>query len=217
MAHFMDSDPLHGRVVAGLANIGLALRTQQWQATGQRGLNPTQGQILTILRARPEGLSLAELAAELGVTPATASGSVAAMVRKRLVGKRRLPTNKRAVLIRLTASGQREADRSVAWHDTLFRAVDQLSQHQQEVLLVALLKMIRFLQEDGAITQARMCVTCRYFRPYQYEDLYRPHHCEFAQAAFGTRELRLDCAEHQPNADPDATVVWTRFNNQGVG
>ena len=216
MSHFMDSDPLHGRVVAGLAKIGLALRTQQWQATGQRGLNPTQGQILTILRARPEGLSLAELAGELGVTPATASGSVAALVRKRLVGKRRLATNKRAVLIRLTASGQREADRSVAWHDMLFRAVDQLSQHQQEVLLVALLKMIRFLQEDGAISQARMCVTCRYFRPYQYEDLYRPHHCDFAQAAFGTRELRLDCAEHQPNADPDATVVWARFNNQGV-
>ncbi len=215
MAHFMDSDPLHGRVVAGLAKMGLALRTQQWQATGQRGLNPTQGQILTILRARPEGLSLAELAAEMGVTPATASGSVAALVRKRLVGKRRLPTNRRAVLIRLTTSGQREADRSVAWHDMLFRAVDQLSEHQQEVLLVALMKMIRFLQEDGAISQARICVTCRHFRPFQYNDLYRPHHCDFAQAAFGTRELRLDCAEHVPTADPDATWIWNRFNKQG--
>lgn len=217
MSHFMDSDPLHGRVVTGLAKIGLALRTQQWQATGQRGLNPTQGQILTILRARPDGVSLAELASELGVTPATASGSVAALVRKRLVGKRRLPTNKRAVLIRLTATGQREADRSVAWHDMLYRAVDQLSQHQQEVLLVALMKMIRFLQEDGAISQARMCVTCKHFRPFQYNDLYRPHHCDFAQAGFGTRELRLDCAEHVPTSDPDATTIWTRFTNQGGG
>lgn len=215
MAHFMDSDPLHGRVVAGLAKIGLALRTQQWQATGQRGLNPTQGQILAILRARPDGISLAELASELGVTPATASGSVAALVRKRLVGKRRLPTNKRAVVIRLTATGQREADRSVAWHDMLFRAVDQLSQHQQEVLLVALMKMIRCLQEEGAVTQARMCVTCKHFRPFQYSDLYRPHHCDYAQAGFGTRELRLDCAEHVATADPDATFI--RFNNQGGG
>jgi DNA-binding MarR family transcriptional regulator len=211
----MDSDPLHGRVVAGLAKIGLALRTQQWQATGQRGLNPTQGQILTILRARPDGLSLAELAGELGVKPATASASVTALVRKRLVGKRPLPKNRRAVVIRLTASGQREADRSVSWHDMLFRAVDQLSEHQQEVLLVALMKMIRALQEDGAITQARMCLTCRYFKPFQYNDLYRPHHCDFAQAAFGTRELRLDCAEHQPSADADATLIWTRFTRQG--
>ena len=105
MSHFMDSDPLHWRVVTGLAKIGLALRTQQWQATGQRGLNPTQGQILTILRARPDGVSLAELAGELGVKPATASASVTALVRKRLVGKRPLPKNRRAVVIRLTASG----------------------------------------------------------------------------------------------------------------
>ena len=60
-----------------------------------------------------------------------------------------------------------------------------------------------------------MCLTCRHFKPFQYNDLYRPHHCDFAQAAFGTRELRLDCAEHQPSCDADATPDLDSFHPPG--
>jgi hypothetical protein len=69
-------EPLDKRVTTGLAKVGLALKQQAWAEAGGRGLTPTQGQVLALLRANPEGLRLGQLAGQLGVTaapPPTAS------------------------------------------------------------------------------------------------------------------------------------------------
>ena len=80
--------PLDKRVTIGLAKIGIALKQQAWAEAGGRGLTPTQGQVLALLRANRDGLRLRALAEQLGVTAATASDSVTALHRKGLVDKR---------------------------------------------------------------------------------------------------------------------------------
>ncbi len=184
-------------VTTGLAKIGLVLRHEAWQERTETGLTPTQSQILALLGARGGPATLGELAAELGVSAPTASDSVAALAAKGLVSKAR----GRTLAIALTASGRREAERAARWPDVLLAAVEALSPEEQAVFLRGLTTMIRVLQDQGRIPLARMCATCSFFRPNVHDDPERPHHCAYADVAFGDRQLRLDCADWRA---PDA-------------
>jgi IS1 family transposase len=63
-----------------------------------------------------------------------------------------------------------------------------------------LLELIAGLQRHGAISVARMCVTCRFFRRDAHPNPARPHHCALVDAPLSSGELRVDCAEHEPRA-----------------
>jgi DNA-binding MarR family transcriptional regulator len=204
-------EPLDRRVTIGLAKIGIALKQQAWAEAGGRGLNPTQGQVLALLRANSGGLRLRALAEQLGVTAATASDSVAALHRKGLVAKEPTARDGRGVVVVLTPTGSREAAAAAAWPDFLLEAVGELSNAEQATFLRALVSMIRTLQERGRIPVARMCVTCRFFQPFRHDDPARPHHCAFVDAAFGDGELRLDCPDHLTAPADQAANTWEAF------
>jgi DNA-binding MarR family transcriptional regulator len=203
--------PLDKRVTIGLAKIGIALKQQAWAEAGGRGLTPTQGQVLALLRANPDGLRLGALAEQLGVTAATTSDSVTALQRKGLVTKEPMAGDGRGVIVLLTPTGTREAAAAAAWPDFLLEAVGELSTVEQAAFLRALVSMIRTLQEKGRIPVARMCVSCRFFRPYQHDDPARPHHCAFVDAPFGDGELRLDCPDFRTAPDEQAAQTWLAF------
>jgi DNA-binding MarR family transcriptional regulator len=203
--------PLDKRVTIGLAKIGIALKQQAWAEAGGRGLTPTQGQVLALLRANPEGLRLGALAEQLGVTAATTSDSVTALQRKGLVTKEPMAGDGRGVIVLLTPTGTREAAAAAAWPDFLLEAVGELSTVEQATFLRALVSMIRTLQEKRRIPVARMCVSCRFFRPYQHDNPARPHHCAFVDAPFGDGELRLDCPDFRTAPDEQAAQTWLAF------
>jgi DNA-binding MarR family transcriptional regulator len=207
-------EPLVRRVTTGLAKVGIALKAQAWAEAGGRGLTPTQGQVLALLRASPGGLRPGALADQLGVTAATTSDSVAALVRKGLVAKEPLPGDGRAVLVRLTPAGTREAAAAAAWPDFLLEAVDELSPAEQAAFLRGLVTMIRTLQARGRIPVARMCVSCQFFRPFRHDDPARPHHCAFVDAPFGDGELRLDCPDHAAAPAEQAERTWRVFREE---
>jgi hypothetical protein len=94
----------------------------------------------------------------------------------------------------------------------LLAAVDALDPAEQAVFLRALTRIIRELQERGEITVARMCASCRFFRPDVHADRARPHHCAFVDAPFGDRELRLDCADQEPLEPAEAAALWAAFD-----
>jgi DNA-binding MarR family transcriptional regulator len=204
-------EPLDKRVTIGLAKIGIALKQQAWAEAGGRGLTPTQGQVLALLRANPGGLRLGVLAEQLGVTAATTSDSVTALHRKGLVAKESSAGDGRGVVVVLTSTGIREAAAAAAWPDFLLEAVDELSPAEQTTFLRALVAMIRTLQEKGRIPVARMCVSCRFFRPFVHNDAARPHHCAFVDAPFGDGELRLDCPDHRTAPAQQAAQNWQTF------
>jgi DNA-binding MarR family transcriptional regulator len=207
-------EPLARRVTTGLAKVGLALKQQAWAEAGGRGLSPTQGQVLALLRANPGGLRLGELATQLGVTAATTSDSVSALRRKGLVTKTPLAGDGRAVVVRLTPAGTREAAAAAAWPDFLLEAVGELSAAEQAAFLRGLVTMIRTLQIRGRIPVARMCVSCRFFQPFRHRGEALPHHCEFVDAPFGDGELRLDCPDHATAPAEQADHTWRVFREE---
>src|SRR5690349_5113462 len=117
----LETDPIAPRVVTGLAKIGLATRHQAWSEG--RGLTPSQGQILALLRAHPQrSMRVTELAAALAVTAPTASVAVAALEQKGLVRKAKAPDDARARAITLTDEGEHQAHRAANWSDFLLTA-----------------------------------------------------------------------------------------------
>ena len=200
------------RTLVALSKVGLALREQAWKDSAPRGLNPTQAQVLKILARRgPGGLRLSAIAEQLGVTAPTASDSVSTLEGKGLVIKGPAPDDGRALAVALTEDGRAAAGELAAWPDLLLEAVDVLDAQEEEVLLKALLKIIRSLQRSGRIAPARMCVTCRYFRPHAHESAEAPHHCAFVDAPFGDGSLRVDCVDHEDADAATASEIWQAF------
>lgn len=193
------SGPVAARLVTGLAKIGLALKHGARREAGARGLSPTQAEILVLL-SRPGGPATpAGLARDLGVGLPTVSEALGPLVGKGLVRRERSSKDGRVVELSLTPEGRAEAERLAGWPDFLLDGLAALSAEEQEVLLRAVVKLIRSLQDQGRIPVARMCPTCRFFRPHAHpEDPERPHHCAFVDAPFGERSIRLDCPDHAP-------------------
>lgn len=193
---------MEARIREGLSRVGLAMRIEDWDRAKASGLNPTQLAVLGLLEGRGEGgLGVSEIAAHLGVAQPTATDSINALERKGLLEKRPGAADRRAVRVVPTPEGLaalREAGRR---ESAAGQAVAALDAGAQEALLLSLVKMIRHLQEAGAIPVQRMCVNCRHFAPFVHADAARPHHCRFVDAAFGERELRIDCRDHV-EADP---------------
>jgi DNA-binding MarR family transcriptional regulator len=207
----LAADPPDARIVTALARIGLALRTQAWRAAETSGLTPTQGQILALLRAHSDGMRLGAIATALAVTAQTASSAVATLVAKKLVRKRPDRDDSRALALTLTPEGARGADAAARWPDFLHATIATLSEAEQASFLRALMKIVRGLQIRGQIPVARICVTCRFFRPHVHADPAAPHHCAFVDAAFGDRSLRFDCADHAPAGKQPAAAAWRKF------
>jgi DNA-binding MarR family transcriptional regulator len=187
----------------GLAQIGLYLRASQWREADRLGLTPTQVGTLTLIKRRGPARVQA-LAAHLNVRHATMSDAVAALARKGLVTKQPDPHDRRAVLIAPTPDGRRVAAEQDRVPAALAAALNRLDPADRGALKRALARVIRELQQQGAIAPQRMCVTCRHFRPNMHDSAATPHHCAFVDAAFGDANLLFDCGDHEAAAPTEA-------------
>jgi len=212
--------PITSHLAAGLEKIGLAMKSRTWRREGRAGLGPLQRQVLTLLRSKPtKSAQVSAIAEELVVRLPTASEAVATLERKRLVKRRRLMRDGRIVTVELTARGERVTGPKEGVPNHLIAATQALSSAEQVVFLKGLMKVIRTLQERGEISVAQMCISCRYFRPYQHNDSAQPHHCDYLNAPFGDQALRLECAEYEPATVSQVRESWARFTEgkQAVG
>jgi len=201
------------QLVAGLEKIGLAMKSRSWRREGRAGLGPLQRQILSLLRSKPEQTAqVSTIANDLVVRLPTASEAVATLERKRLVKRRRTMRDGRVVTVELTAKGAKASHPTTGMPSQLTAAVSVLQEGEQADLLKALVKIVRALQEQGEITVARMCLSCRYFRPNLYPQSDRPHHCDFINAPLGKSDLRLDCSEFEPASTAQNRDIWAVFS-----
>lgn len=184
------------QIVSGLGQLAAFVRMAGWREAEPLGLTPTQTACLSHLAGRGSS-RVTVLARLLGVTQPTASEVIAALERKGLVERRRDPADGRATRIGLTAAGARIVRRTAQPPAALARAIGALEPDERAGLRRALVKTILSLQQQGAIEPQRLCLTCRFFRPYVHSDAEKPHHCAFVDAAFGDASLRLDCYDHE--------------------
>ncbi len=205
------------QLASGFEKIGLAMKSRSWRREGRAGLGPLQRQVLTLLRSKQgHTAQVSTIASELVVRLPTASEAVATLERKRLVRRRRMMRDGRVVTVELTSRGAKACAPRTSMPDHLAAALGTLPVQEQGMLLKALTKVIRTLQERGEISVARMCVSCRYFRPYQHEEPDKPHHCDYVDAPFGDPSLRLDCMEYEPASSAQAGRAWAAFAERHV-
>jgi DNA-binding MarR family transcriptional regulator len=186
------------KLAAAFERVGQALRVQMWDKAKQHGLSPTQLQLLLRLASDPPARRrIGVLAGELDVTHPTVSDAVAVLRRKGLVDR---DSESRKAALTLSARGQAMAAELADWDHRTRRQLADLPVADKHAALGLLLELIAGLQRSGAITVARMCVTCRFFRRDAHPDTSRPHHCALVDAPMSSGELRVDCAEHEPRA-----------------
>lgn len=202
-------------LAGALRRLAQLAHTSSWDQWAVQRLTPTQRKILQLLGSRGgESLSLSAVARELGVTAATACDSVSALESKRLVCKQRSLTDGRALALVLTEEGQQAATQLASLPDPLWGAFDALATNEQETLYRLSIKMIRGLQETGALPTSRMCLRCKFFDPFRYEGSPTPHHCHRAQMPFAERQLRIDCAVFEAGDAAKQAALWERFVGQ---
>lgn len=203
------ASPIAERVSVGFQKIGLAMKHEAWSRANEDGLSPTQAQILVLL-TREGALTGSEIAKRLGVTLPTVSDSARVLVERALLERSPDPRHPRASLLSLTQEGRALARRAARWPDFLASAVGKLSSTEQEVFLTGITKMIVALQTEGLVPTSRMCVSCTYFRPHVHESA-TPHHCAYVDAPMSSRDLRMECAEHEEAPALERARTFERF------
>ncbi len=189
------SPDVDAKLAAALERVGQALRVQMREEARQHGLTPTQLQVLLRLATDPDPRRrVGVLAGELDVTHPTVSDAVAVLRRKRLVD--RDPGSRKSALS-LSARGRAMVVELADWDQRTRQQLADLPVGDKHASLRLLLDLIAGLQRSGAITVARMCVTCRFFRRDAHPGAAQAHHCALVDAPMGGGELRVDCAEHE--------------------
>mgnify|MGYP003339933878 FL=1 len=208
----IDRDELPGRLVSGLSEIGLAMKSRPWRRQGRQGVGPLQVQVLSFLRTQPNRCAMVSvIAKELSVKLPTASEVIRTLELKQLVRRRRSDTDNRVVTVHLTAKGMKASQVGTGWPEALAAATQQLSVQEQANLLAVLVKLIRALQMQGEIPVARMCVSCEHFGPNVHPGSTAPHHCQFLDAPLADQSLRLDCSDYSEAAPQAAKQTWEKF------
>ncbi len=207
-----QSDDLAARLVAGLHKVGLAMKSRPWRRTGMAGIGPLQVQVLRFLHSMPKGTAtVSAVAQELSVKLPTASEVIKTLERKHLVRRVRSESDNRVVTVHLTPKGRREGRAASDWPVMMEAATKHLSRQEQVSLLQILVKLIRALQLKGEVQVARMCVSCQYFSPNAHPGSEDPHHCNFVDAPFGNRLLRIDCPDYVAASEAQAQEAWKIF------
>lgn len=211
-AALANEQAIRQQLTAGLTKISVATRQRAWEGGERQGLTPTQGQaLIAIYQREPNPVRLAEITEALAVRQPTASVAVRALIEKGLVSRETDAMDSRAVALTLSDAGRTAAIQSMTWSDFLTDSVDELTEEEQAVFQRSIVKMIRAMQEKRQIPVSRMCVTCTFFRPNVHGDPDKPHHCAYVDAAFGDRQLRLNCGDFEPATAELAVANWDRF------
>jgi DNA-binding MarR family transcriptional regulator len=205
--------PLPQALASALRRLANLAHSSSWDQWATQRLTPTQRRILDVVASQRESLTLSALARELGVTPATASDSVGALESKGLVQKRRSDVDGRALALMLTSEGRSSVIALAALPDPLQDAFGVLSEDEQQIFYRSAIKMIRGLQQSGALPVSRMCVRCRFFDPFRTPGSAMPHHCHLVNSPLADRHLRIECAEQEVGDEEEQRVLWERFNS----
>lgn len=189
------------RLIAALERLQRAFQRSLLHAAAASGLSPIQAQILVFARYHPPALRrVSALSREFSLTPATISDAVRALVRKGLLERRDLPSDRRGHTLALTRRGKKVAEGLAGWAEALRGAVAPLDREAKGQALYLLLEMIVALQRAGLVDVARTCLTCRYFQPGAHPGSGAPHHCRLLDRPLAGADLRVDCPDHCPAA-----------------
>lgn len=135
-------------VAADLRPILLRLARELRKETEQLGITARQATLLWLIRRSP-GLSLAELAAEEGISPPALSGNVDRLERAGLIERLRSTDDRRRVGLRLTDDGDQQLRRIRARRTTWLTSRLKALEPEQLEAIDAALPALSELLGDG--------------------------------------------------------------------
>lgn len=186
------------KIVASLERLSQVFRLLLREEAQEHGLSPIQVQFLVHLLFHDVELRrVGQLARRFDLTRATVSDAVGSLEKKGLVRREPWPEDGRVVTLQLTPVGRELAGELATWAEVIKERLSASSEEEKEVVLRFLMDLIASLQRAGVITVARMCVTCRFFRPNAHAGDESPHHCALLDVPLGPPDLRVDCPEHE--------------------
>jgi DNA-binding MarR family transcriptional regulator len=186
------------KIVASLERLSQVFRTLLRGEAQERGLSPIQAQFLVHLLHHGAALGrVSRLAREFYLTRDTVSDAVGSLEKKGLISREPWPADKRVTTLRLTSTGEHTARELAAWANVIEEHLKAYSPEEKEAVMRFLMGLIGSLQKSGLITVARMCVTCRFFRPDAHPGEGSPHHCALLDVPLSGSDLRADCPEHE--------------------
>ncbi len=128
--------------------------------------------------------------------------------------QRLTPTQRRILdVVASRSEGKSSVTALAARPDPLQDAFNALTASEQEVFYRSAMKMLRGLQESGALPVSRMCLRCRHFEPFRKPGSEYPHHCHLAGSPLADRHLRLECQEHDAGDEDEQNATWEKFNS----
>jgi DNA-binding MarR family transcriptional regulator len=135
----------HEQVASELRPVLLRLARELRKETEQLGITARQATLLWLVKRSP-GLSLAELAAEEGISPPALSGHVDRLERAGLIERVRSSEDRRRVGLRLTEEGVRVMRnvraRRTTWLAERLRVLDPDELAAVDAAMPALLKLV---------------------------------------------------------------------------
>jgi DNA-binding MarR family transcriptional regulator len=186
------------KIVASLERLSLVFRILLRGEAQEHGLSPIQAQFLVHLLHHCTTLRrVSQLAREFDLTRATVSDAVGSLEKKGLISREPWPADRRVTTLRLTHAGEHKARELAAWANVVEEHLKSYSSEEKEAVMRFLMGLIGSLQKSGLITVARMCVTCRFFRPDTHSGESSPHHCALLDVPLSGSDLRADCPEHE--------------------
>lgn len=198
-----DPSSRSAQIVAALERVSSAIRDCAAEDAAPAGLTVNQARVLRLIDNHGGGpVRLVMAAKALSMSTRSCTDAVTALCGQGLL---RSTTASRgsARTVSLTDAGRGALEASGEWERLLVQAAGNLPDADQTALLRALVKLIRTLQKKRQVPVARMCSTCRFFRPHLYPDRTEPHHCDLVGQSFGDGALRVECPEHEAAAvDP---------------
>ena len=186
------------KIVTSLERFSQAFRVLFREEAQEHGLSPIQAQILVhLLFHGVELRRVGKLAEEFGLTRATVSDAVGSLEKKGLIERDLYPEDKRVATLRLTPAGEVVARKLATWANVVEESLSATSPEEKEAVMRFLMGLIASLQGAGVVTVARMCVSCRFFRPDAHPGEDSPHHCALLDLPLARSDLRVDCPEHE--------------------
>jgi DNA-binding MarR family transcriptional regulator len=183
-----------GQITRTLFHIGQAVKNLFWDKGRLEHLTPAQAKSLLFINyTRKDAITIGNIARYLTCTPATASGVIDSLERKKLIIRSRDPEDRRRVHITLTPEGERVVGDIENIGYEIEEIVSDFGPEEQKILEQLLHKISVKLMERGLIFSGDICTDCCFFKRNSHLGERKPHYCENLHILLSEEEICKEC------------------------
>jgi DNA-binding MarR family transcriptional regulator len=189
---------LGGQITRTLFSISQAVRNIFWDKSKIEHLTPVQIKTLLFINyTRKDAITVGYVAKNLACTPATASGIIDSLEKKKLILRSRDLEDRRKVHLELTRSGLREVHLVEDIGKELEEIVSEFTNSEKAVLEKLLVRITERLIEKRLIFSSDICTDCCYFSRDRFLGEPKPHYCEQLHTILSEDDICKECPHYK--------------------